>query len=136
MSDLDHQTKVGVMSPIRALVVDDDLILNFTICEILKDSGFDIVGVHCAAAAFEALDKDSTLSALVTDIDLGTGPDGFDVARRARGANPLFPVVYISGTAVGRHRIEGVERSEFLRKPFQPPEVVEALLRAVRCKAG
>ncbi len=124
------------MSPIRVLIVDDDLVLNFASCETLKDSGFDAFGVHCAAAAFEAVDKNAKLFALVTDIDLGAGPDGFEVARHARAANPHLPVVFISGTAAARHRAEGVEGSEFLGKPFRPPEIVEALRRVVRRKAG
>ncbi len=123
------------MRPFRVLIVDDDLILNFANCEILKGSGFDAVGVHCAATAFEAVDKDAGLSALVTDIDLGAGPDGFDVARRARAVNPDLPVVFISGAAAGRHRSEGVDGSEFLGKPFRPHEIIEALRRVVRRRA-
>jgi CheY-like chemotaxis protein len=122
------------MAPVRVLIVDDDPIVNLFSCEILQDSGCQVVGVHCAAAAFEALDNDAELSALVTDIELGAGPDGFAVARRARIANPRLPVVYISGTAAARHRSEGVERSEFLQKPFHPPEIVEALHRVVARK--
>ncbi len=118
------------MSPIRVLIVDDDLILNFAICETLNDSGFDVVGVHSAAAAFDAVDRTAQLSALVTDIDLGTGPDGFEVARRARAANPHLSVVFISGTAEARHRADCIEGVEFLGKPFRPPEIVEALRRA------
>ena len=119
------------MRPFRVLIVDDDLILNFANCETLKDSGFDAVGVHCAAAAFEAVERAAELLALVTDIDLGTGPDGFEVARRARVANPHLPVVYISGTAEARFRSEGVDRSEFLRKPVRPCEIAEALRRVI-----
>ncbi|QUD90253.1 response regulator [Phenylobacterium montanum] len=117
------------MRPFGVLIVDDDLILNFANCETLKDSGFDVVGVDCAAAALDAVDRATGWSALVTDIDLGIGPDGFEIARRARAANPHLHVVYISGTAEARFRSEGVERSEFLRKPVGPPEIVEALRR-------
>ncbi|QUD90399.1 response regulator [Phenylobacterium montanum] len=122
------------MRPFRVLIVDDDLILNFANCETLKDCGFDVVGVHCAAAALEAVGRAIDFSALVTDIDLGAGADGFEVARRARAANPHLPVVYISGTAEARFRSEGVDRSEFLQKPVRPCEIVEALRRAFRRK--
>ncbi len=122
------------MRPLRVLLVDDDLVLNFTSCEALKDSGFDAVGVDCAAAAFDAVDKDDGWSALVTDIDLGSGPDGFDVARRARAANPHLHVVFISGTAAARRRAEGIPRSEFVGKPLQPVEIVEALQRLAQSK--
>lgn len=123
------------MPPVRVLIVDDDPTVSFLCCEIFRDIGFEVVPVYCAAAAFQALDGDATLSALVTDIELGGGPDGFAVARRARIANPQLPVVYISGTAAARHRSEGVERSEFVQKPFGPPEIVEALGRA-RCETA
>jgi DNA-binding response OmpR family regulator len=120
----------------RVLIVDDDPAVNLLSCEILQDSGCLAIGVHCAAAAFEALDGDTKLSALITDIELGAGPDGFAVARRARIANPRLPVIYISGTAATRYPTEGVERSEFLQKPFRPPEFVEAVRRVVRLEAG
>ena len=122
------------MKPSRVLIVDDDLVLNFASCETLKDSGFDAIGVHCAAAAFEAMAKGAELAALVTDIDLGTGPDGFDIAGHARAANPHLHVVFISGTAGARHRAKGVEGAEFLGKPLRPTEIVEALQRLVHRK--
>jgi DNA-binding response OmpR family regulator len=124
------------MIPVRVLIVDDDPTVNFMICEILLASGFEVVGVYGAAAAFEALDHDAKLSALVTDIDLGAGFDGFAIASRARIANPHLPVVYISGSAAPRHRTEGVERSEFVQKPFKPLEFVEVLSRVVRGETG
>jgi len=119
------------MKPPHVLVVDDDLVLNFTICETLKDSGMHAVGVHSVAAALEVMEQGAELSALVTDIDLGPGPDGFDIAHRARITNPQLHVVFISGTATARRRAQEIKRSEFLGKPFGPPEIVEALHRLV-----
>ena len=121
------------MIGIRVLVVDDDVILNFASCDFLQDNGFDVVGVHCAADAFAAVERASRLSALVTDIELGVGPNGFDVAHRARAANPRLPVVFVSGTAWARQQTEQIERSEFIPKPFQPCEIVEALGRLGCC---
>lgn len=124
------------MPPVRILIVDDDPAVNFLCCEIFQGIGFEVVAVYCAAAAFQALDSDAELSALVTDIELGAGPDGFAVARRARNVDPTLPVVYVSGTAAARHRSEGVERSEFVQKPFGPPEIVEALSRVCHRETG
>ena len=114
------------------LVVDDDAAVNALNCEILQESGFRALGVHCAATAFDTIDNGAGLSALVTDVELGHGPDGFAVARRARITNPEIPVLYVSGTAAARYRSEGVERSEFLQKPFRPSEFVAALRRVLR----
>lgn len=119
------------MRPFRILVVDDDVLLNFASCESLKESGFDAVGVHSGGAAFEAVGQDAELSALLTDIDLGAGPNGFDVAQRARTAYPHLPVVFISGTAAARRCAEVVEGAVFFEKPFRPAEIVETLRHLV-----
>jgi two-component SAPR family response regulator len=63
----------------------------------------------------------------VTDIELGVGPDGFEIARRARLANPEVPVVYLSGTELRRYASEGVNNSRFIPKPFSPDQLVKAL---------
>ena len=59
--------------------------------------------------------KDNGLAALVTDIDLGTGPDRFDIAGHARAANLRLHGIFISGTAGVCHRAMRVEEAEFLK---------------------
>lgn len=70
----------------RVLLADNGLLLDFDSRETLNESGFQPAGLDCAAAAFDAADKDDDGSDRVTDIDLGSGPEGFDVASRARAA--------------------------------------------------
>lgn len=103
---------------------------------MLRAEGFGVTEAYCASAAFELLSKHGVLSALVTDVDLGPGPDGFAVARRARAAYPGLPVVFISGTAVSRHLFEGVGGSQFIAKPLNPRQIVEALHRALPLEAA
>ena len=62
----------------------------------------------------------------MTDIELGVGPDGFEIARRARLPNPAVPVVYMSRTELRRYASEGVSNSRFIPKPFRPDQVVKA----------
>ncbi|MES2894511.1 MAG: response regulator [Pseudomonadota bacterium] len=118
------------------IFVDDDFICNHDICEILNEADFTVVTAYCATAAFDAIAKGDPLSGLVTDIDLGPGADGFEVARRARAAYPDLPIIYISGTAAGRHPFEGVSDSTFLSKPCSPQQIVAALNRAIRLEAA
>jgi CheY-like chemotaxis protein len=120
----------------RILFVDDDLFSSFENCEFLRDSGFEVTSVCCAPAAFELIRSHERLAALVTDIDLGLGPDGFEVARRARRAYPGLPIVFISGTAAARHQAEGVKWSEFIAKPLHPQQIVEALGRVTHREAA
>jgi len=123
--------------PIPTIIVaDDDFICNLDICETLREADFKVVTAYCASAAFEAIAKGGCLAGLVTDIDLGPGADGFEVARRARAAYPGLPIVYISGSAAARHPFDGVADSTFLSKPCPPHLIVAALNRAIRLEAA
>jgi CheY-like chemotaxis protein len=124
------------MSGQRVLFVEDNVICAMETCEILRDCGYNVMEVHHAADALQVIDSQVQLSALVTDVDLGPGLDGFDVARAARRVHPHLPVVYISGAAAARHPAEGVPGSQFLAKPFHPHQVLEALDRAIRREAA
>jgi CheY-like chemotaxis protein len=123
------------MHRLRILFVDDNFLFNLDVREFLRDLGMKVEPAYCASAAFEAIDRGRQLSALVTDVDLGPGPDGFDVARYARAAYPGLPVVYISGTRAASHALEGVSGSEFIGKPLHPSEVAQALMRVTHLAA-
>jgi len=111
----------------QILFVEDDPVIGLSSCEFIRDRGFRVLGADCALEARQVIERHGYLSALVTDIDLGDGEDGFDVARRARAAYPRLPVVFISGTAASRQATQGVEGSVFINKPYHPRQIVEAL---------
>lgn len=113
------------------LFVDDNAVCGLETGSILRDLGYQVVNLYDAADAFEALAANRPLLALVTDVDLGPGPDGFDIARAARLAYPDLPVVYVSGTTPARHGAEGVPGSEFVAKPCNPADVAGALKRVI-----
>ena len=124
------------MTITRILFVEDNRISSLLNCLVLRELGYEVLEAFCAAEALEIIDKHEPLSALITDINLGTGGDGFDVARRARVAYPHLPVVYISAAAAARFAAEGVERSEFIDKPFHPERMMEALGRTMPAGAA
>ncbi len=113
----------------RVLFVDDDPILSLEVCLFLREFGFGVAQAASAADAYEAIDRRAPLTALVTDINLGPGPDGFEVARRARLVYPDLRVIYISGTAMDRYAAEGLKGAQFIAKPLHPRQIVEALRR-------
>ena len=119
----------------HVLLVDDDVIINLSLHEFLQEAGFTVEAAYSGTAAYEAIKRDPPW-ALVTDLDLGLGPDGFQVARYARAACPGLPVVFISGTMAARYPQEGVAESDFIAKPFRGQQIVEALHRAARPAAA
>jgi DNA-binding response OmpR family regulator len=66
--------------------------------------------------------------AVITDINLGTGPDGWDVGRRVRELVPGMPVVYLSGESSKDWPNRGVPCSLMLAKPFPPAQLVVAIV--------
>lgn len=120
----------------RILFVEDNRISSLLNCLVLRDAGFDVIEAFCAEEAVEIIDAHRPLSALVTDINLGAGGDGFHVSRCARTVYPRLPVVYISAAAAARFAAEGVEHSEFIDKPFHPARMMEALDRAMPATAA
>jgi DNA-binding response OmpR family regulator len=111
----------------QILFVEDDALMSASTCQFIRDRGVRVLDADTALGAIDVLGRKGYLSALVTDIDLGAGEDGFDIARRTRVAYPGLPVVYVSGAAASRHSAEGVEGSVFINKPYHPRQIIEAL---------
>ena len=116
-----------VMRNDPVLFVDDDLISHLLNCAVLRESGFDVVEARSYTEACAEIERRPRLAAVVTDIQLGVGPDGFEIARQARLADPEVAVVYMSGTELARYASEGVSNSRFIPKPFGPDQLVKAL---------
>jgi CheY-like chemotaxis protein len=112
----------------RLLYVEDDTLLRLLMETTLRDAGFDAESVPSGNEAIAVLEAGpDRFRGVVTDIDLGTGPNGWEVARRARELIPSVPVVYVSGGGPGRWVSEGVPHSLMLTKPVAPLQVVVAI---------
>ncbi len=110
------------------LLVEDDLLVQTVIHEVLEEAGYLVVSADTGRGAVEILRRDGAgLCALVTDINLGPPPDGWDVARQARQLNKHLVVVYVSGDSAHQWRARGVPQSLLLEKPFAPDRVTQAL---------
>jgi CheY-like chemotaxis protein len=87
------------------LVVEDDPNVRLVLDELLNDQGLDVWSVADDLSAYQVLSQEARrFSVLLTDINLGVGTDGFDIARRARSLNSEIEVIFISGFPVDPHR--------------------------------
>lgn len=108
------------------LVVEDEALIREMIVEALADG--DDLRVLAAASASEALRLLETdeIDMLFTDIDLGPGPDGFEVARLAGARRPALSVVYTSGRLGGPDE-RALPGAGFVPKPYRPTQVCDRL---------
>lgn len=110
------------------LYVEDEIFTQHLVESSLKDAGYD---VWTASNGHEALEKLASvgpvLRGLVTDVDLGNCPNGWQVAREAREFLPDLPVVYVSGASVHEWGEMSVPKSLIVAKPFSPDQIVAAM---------
>jgi DNA-binding NtrC family response regulator len=110
------------------LLVEDEVLLHEILGAEFADTGFEVVFANDGNQAMAELDSDATrFKAVVTDIKLGEGPDGWDVGRHARELVPDMPVVYISGDSTHDWSSKGVPDSVVIMKPFAPTQLSTAV---------
>ena len=110
------------------LVVEDEPLILLDVETALQESGFEVVTAHNAAEAIAAFDAEpERFKGLITDIRLGAGKSGWDVARHLRQANSTLPVIYVSGDSAVHWGAEGVPGSVMITKPFALPQIITAL---------
>lgn len=127
----------GGMNRPLIYVVDDDPLTAAMVAMTFEDAGFE---VQTAADAAEALPQitelDAQVSALVTDIQLGDGPNGWAIATLARTRLPHLPVVYMTGDSASDWSAFGVPRSVLIQKPFAGAQVLAAVTTLMNAASG
>jgi CheY-like chemotaxis protein len=114
------------------LVVEDDPNVRMVLDELLHDQGLDVWLAPDDLTAYQVLGQEAgRFSVLVTDINLGAGTDGFDVARRARCLNAAIKVIFISAFPIDSRRFAR-EGGMFLSKPLD----LRVLAEMVQAVAG
>lgn len=110
------------------LLVEDDPIILMEIEISLIEAGFDVVAAHDATMAMELYgERMGAIRAMVTDIQVGSGLTGWDLARYVRETSPAMPIVYMSGDSSVEWAAQGVPLSVMLAKPFAFPQLITAV---------
>jgi DNA-binding response OmpR family regulator len=115
------------MAKKSVLLVEDEVLLCWVLEDAVAACGYAVQTSTTGDQGMAALETDGPFDALLTNIKLPDGPDGFALARHARKLDPSIAVLYVSGDSVGRHGAEGVEGSKMLAKPFDPEHLCETL---------
>jgi DNA-binding NtrC family response regulator len=113
------------------LLVEDEPLIALACLDALEERGFLVSLCGTGFDALNYIEMEPKIAGVITDIRLGDGPDGWEVARRARAFFPTMPVVYITGDSAADFFVERVPDSVILQKPFAHgvlADVVSALL--------
>ena len=117
--------------------MEDEPAIRDLVHEALEDGGFAVAKASSGTEAIAMLEAEGAeFRALVSDIHLGPGPTGWDVARRARELNDHLPVVYMSGGNAHEWASQGVPKSILITKPFAPAQIVTAISHLLNISAA
>lgn len=107
-----------------AVIVEDEWAIRMQVADTFLDAGWEVVEFASGEQALSFFQEDRVAAVLVTDIRLGTGMTGWDVAEAFRKAYPNTKVIYCSGNPVEEAR--QVPESRFFVKPCQMDIILAA----------
>jgi DNA-binding response OmpR family regulator len=117
-----------VSNALRVLVVEDEALICSFIEDALSDGGFESCSVHSGEAAMSTFRGGrEQCRALLTDVNLGDGISGWELARQIREITPGFPVVYMTSASAPDWKSQGVDGSLLIEKPFAPAQLAAAV---------
>ena len=110
-----------MINPPLALVVEDDTLQREVLAEHLRDEHMSVIECDSVEAAELVLARTGPeLSLLITDVELGRGATGLELAAFALEHFPALKVVIVSGQDAELLP----EGSVFLRKPYRRKELL------------
>lgn len=115
----------------RALVVDDESLIRWSIRETLAGEGYDVCEADTATSAIRMASGPELFDVILLDLRL---PDstGLELFERLRALCPLAKVILMSayGTEAIVERGTRLGASAFLAKPFALDDLVHAIAAA------
>jgi len=115
----------------KALVIDDEQIVLDSVSQLLTDENYE---VDISLSGRKGLDWaiERPYDIVLTDIRM---PDigGMKVLRDIKRVDPSLPVIMITGYATAKSAVQAMKlgAADYIEKPFEPEELLEAVARAL-----
>jgi CheY-like chemotaxis protein len=123
----------GLPQGLAVMLVEDDPEVRRVVCRFLQSMGCRVVEFTHAQPALASLAGAPRCDLLLSDIALGAGMRGSELARQVRAKLPQVAVLLMSGYSA--ELLQAPEASadswELLRKPFERDELARAIVRAL-----
>jgi len=108
-------------------IVDDDLSVRESLEDLLRAEEIR-VETYCSAKEFLARDRPEAVGCLVLDVDL-PGFSGLDLQRELSRTDVHIPIIFLTGHGDIPMSVRAIKAGalEFLTKPFDPEDLLEAI---------
>lgn len=112
---------------LKVLVVDDDLRMVRTICDILRIKGYEAIVANCGEEAVEKI-KSAVPDCVLMDIRM-PGINGIETLKILKGIVPNLPVILMSAYATEEQATEAKQQGAYtvLNKPIDIQAVLAFL---------
>jgi diguanylate cyclase (GGDEF)-like protein len=125
------------MSKPTILVAEDSLLIRTVLTDQLSSSGYRVIEAADGEQAVELCRRERPDMVLL-DVEMPR-LDGYGVLSRLKADERLadVPVVFVTGRVTPRDLVEGLRHGahDYLRKPFDPSELLARVGAALRVKA-
>ena len=120
----------------RVLVVDDESSMRELMSKILALGNYDVDTASDGSIALDRM-RASAYDLLIADLKM-PGMDGLTLLGHAKRLRADLPVIIITGFSTESNAIEALNlrASEYLKKPFGIPQVLEAAAEALGAPAA
>jgi DNA-binding NtrC family response regulator len=115
------------------LLAEDEDTFRITIIRLLQRENFLVHPCCSGEEALEIAQRTVTIDILLTDLKMGSGMNGFDLAERLLNERPGIAVLVMSGF-YGAEAMAAERRLPFLAKPFKSAVLIERLREVLASK--
>ncbi|MGD9831530.1 MAG: ATP-binding protein [Piscinibacter sp.] len=127
--DVEAEAPAALPPGLHVLLVEDDAEVRSVAQRFLIALGCSVTACASAEQALHELRPGGGIDMLLTDIALGSGMRGTELAERSRARLPQLPVLLMSGYASAL--LEAPSGWHLLRKPYTRAELGRAMARAL-----
>jgi CheY-like chemotaxis protein len=127
----------GLAAGLESLLVEDDEDVRAVVRQFLLSLGCRVTEFGAAEAARACLEGGARCELLLTDIALGAGMPGTELARHVRMRWPGIAVLLMSGYSAEMLQApeDGPTAWELLHKPYERAELARAVVRALKASS-
>jgi CheY-like chemotaxis protein len=111
---------------LKVLFAEDEVLLRLMLCDVLRESGFQVFEAADAAEAIAIL-RTTPVDVVITDLHMRVVGDGMEFARHVRAHCPRVSLLLASANAppISEHS----PFDAFFIKPYQPEDIVTWIRR-------
>lgn len=124
-------------SPVKILLVEDEMILAMDLADTLRNEGYQVVGIANNESKALQLFRRHTPDLAICDIHLQGSADGMQIVQQMKSIRPL-PIIYLTAftDAITFDKAKQTQPEAYLVKPYQLLTLRAAIELALHQFAG